>query len=176
MHIRFELLSEEQARTLAGWRYPPPYDFHNLDAYLADPWELLDRRSPYYAAVDPLGELVGFFCFRHTAQVPAGFVAGAYDDHTSLDIGLGLRPDLTGRGLGLGFVEAGLRFAREVFSPPSFRLSVATFNRRAIAIYERAGFTPIRTFISRANGSEHEFIVMVRPAVLESQDTGCVSG
>ncbi len=102
--------------------------------------ELLDRRSPYYAAVDPHGELVGFFCFKRTAQVPAGFLAGAYDDPTALDVGLGLRPDLTGRGLGLDFVEAGLSLAREVFNPPSFRLSVvATFNQRAIAVYERTG-------------------------------------
>jgi ribosomal-protein-alanine N-acetyltransferase len=76
-----------------------------------------------------------------------------------------MRPDLTGRGLGLAFVEAGLAFARETFAPASFRLSVATFNRRAIAVYARAGFRPRGTFSSHTNGGEHDFLVMTRPAI-----------
>ena len=56
----------------------------------------------------------------------------------------------------------------KVFAPPSFRLSVATFNQRAIAVYERAGFAPTGTFVSRANGEKHEFQVMVLLVVLES--------
>ncbi|MGH2390530.1 MAG: GNAT family N-acetyltransferase, partial [Chloroflexota bacterium] len=110
---------------------------------------------------------VGFFCFKQTAQVPAGFSAGVYDDPAALDFGLGLRPDLTGRGLGLGFVEAGLSFAREVFTPASFRLSVATFNHRAIAIYTRAGFRPTHTFMHRISDGEYKFMVMVRSATPE---------
>ena len=43
-----------------------------------------------------------------------------------------MRPDLTGQGLGAEFVRAGLRFAQDSYSPPAFRLTVATFNRRAI--------------------------------------------
>jgi len=65
------------------------------------------------------------------------------------------------------FLEAGLRFAREVFAPASFRLSVATFNTRAIALYQRAGFRIARTFTQRTNGSEREFLAMVRAAAFE---------
>ena len=167
MYLRFEMLSEEQARSIAGWRYPPPYDFYNADADPDDLQELLDRSSPYYAAVDPQDTLVGFFCFKHTARVPAGFAAGAYDDRDALDVGLGMRPDLTGRGLGGPFLEAGLRFAREVFAPASFRLTVATFNTRAIALYQRAGFQPTRAFMNPTNGDAHEFLAMVRAAAFE---------
>jgi RimJ/RimL family protein N-acetyltransferase len=164
MRLSFSPLTAEQARAIAAWRYPPPYDFYNADADDEDLCELLDHASPYYAALDETGELVGFFCFKETAQVPTGAVVGVYDDPAALDVGLGLRPDLAGRGLGLAFVEAGLAFARATFAPGSFRLSVATFNRRAITVYERAGFRATHTFAHRTNGGDHEFMAMTRPA------------
>jgi len=167
MTYTFSLLSDEQARVIAAWRYEPPYDFYNSDADPTDLAELLDRRNPYYAVADGSGDFIGFFCFGETARMPAGVAAGAYDDPDALDIGLGMRPDLAGRGRGVTFVEAGLDFARATFRPRSFRLSVAAFNRRAIAVYERAGFRPTHTFISHTDSGDTEFLVMVRPAALD---------
>ena len=164
MPLHFSPLTETQARAIAGWRYEPPYNFYNADADPDDLQELLDRASPYYAVTDEHGELVGFFCFKATAQVPDGHAVGAYDEPGALDIGLGLHPDRTGLGLGLAFVLAGLDFARATFAPTAFRLSVVTFNRRAILVYERAGFLATHTFVNRTNGDAYEFVVMVRPA------------
>ena len=53
---------------------------------------------------------------------------------------LGLRPDLTSRGLGLEFVRAGIQLIRERFGPSRIVLDVAGFNERAAKVYERAGF------------------------------------
>ena len=58
----------------------------------------------------------------------------------ALEIGLGLRPDLTGRGLGLGFLLAGIDFGRRRFGLSRLILNVAAFNERAIKVYEEAGF------------------------------------
>jgi [ribosomal protein S18]-alanine N-acetyltransferase len=52
-----------------------------------------------------------------------------------LDYGLGLRPDLTGQGLGLEFFRAGLAFARERYEPQCVYLHVAEFNERARPVY-----------------------------------------
>jgi [ribosomal protein S18]-alanine N-acetyltransferase len=73
-----------------------------------------------------------------------------------------MRPDLTGRGLGEEFVHAGLRFARETYSPPAFRLTVASFNRHAISVYERAGFETVERFGSDTRGAEREWLLMRR--------------
>jgi len=160
----FALMTLEQARVVSAWRYDPPYDFYNPSADPDDLQELLNRDAPYYAATDERGDLVGFFCFRSAAQTLGGLLSGAYADPDALDVGLGMRPDLTGRGLGAGFIEAGLAFARATFHPASFRLSVATFNRRAILAYERAGFRAGQTFMSHTSSGLHEFMAMTRPA------------
>ena len=81
-----------------------------------------------------------------------------------LEIGLGLRPDLTGRGLGAAFLAAGLDFARERFAPDRFTLAVATFNERAITVYKRAGFARGRVYMHWTNGAEWEFLEMSSPA------------
>jgi len=172
MQYRFAPMTLEQARDVVTWRYDPPYDLYNIDGGDDSedvPRELLDRDNPYYAATDEHGNLAGFFCFKSAARTLAGLLAGAYRDPDALDIGLGLRPALAGRGRGLDFMNAGLAFAQETFAPASFRLSVATFNRRAIAVYERAGFRPAAAFTHTSGRGVYEFMTMVRPAALDSQ-------
>jgi len=75
-----------------------------------------------------------------------------------------MRPDLTGKGLGLAFVEAGLAFAREQFHPDYFHLFVYTSNERAIKVYEQAGFQRVRVFMRRNIQGESEFLEMKRHA------------
>ena len=81
-----------------------------------------------------------------------------------MDIGLGLHPDLTGRGLDGSFLQARLDYACARFSPERFTLSVATFNTRAITVYERAGFSATRVYLHSTNGREWEFVDMERRA------------
>jgi ribosomal-protein-alanine N-acetyltransferase len=50
------------------------------------------------------------------------------------------------------------------FRLEQFSLSVATFNRRAITVYERAGFAPVRVYMHSTNGGEWEFVEMRRSA------------
>jgi ribosomal-protein-alanine N-acetyltransferase len=61
------------------------------------------------------------------------------------------------------FLESGLAFAQHHFATARFCLNVAAFNKRAIRVYERAGFVPLHTFLHQTNGGEYEFLHMVRP-------------
>ena len=142
---------QAEALAIAQWRYEPPYSFYDATADPDDLALLLGeetRKGTHFSAFGANDELVGFFSFHREGD--------------EVVVGLGLRPDLTGRGLGLAFVEAGLAFARERFGPGRFRLSVATFNERAIRVYERAGFEPLRTYDHETNGGIYPFLEMVR--------------
>jgi [ribosomal protein S18]-alanine N-acetyltransferase len=153
--VRFEFskMRDEEAQEIARWRYVPPYDFYDSVSDPDDLAELLDPRrrgDDYFSAIDEKGALVGLFQFKRDGKV--------------VEVGLGLRPDLTGKGLGRGFLLAGLDFARRSFSPDVFRLSVATFNERAIKVYEGVGFVHRRTYRHETNGGVYEFLEMERRA------------
>jgi RimJ/RimL family protein N-acetyltransferase len=152
---------------MVTWRYPPPYEIYSLQPEDVD--ELLDPVMGYVAVVDDddQGALAGFFCFGSSARVPGGERTELYADE-ACDIGLGLRPDLTGRGYGAAFVNAGIDYAIAHNRPVALRLSVAAFNQRAIHVYERAGFTPVGRCVSPVGGVETEFVVMRRPTTRPS--------
>lgn len=144
-------MTAADAAAVAGWRYDGAYSFYDMDQDPDDLSELLDPASweqGYCSVADEEGDLVGFFCFAVDGDV--------------VEIGLGMRPDLTGRGLGLGFLEAGLEYAGAAWSPARFRLAVATFNERAIRLYERAGFRRVRVVEKATNGGVYSFLEMER--------------
>ena len=132
---------DEALEEIGRWRYEPPYDFYDGDQ---DPVTNPER---FFSARDGDGRTVGFFYFEPKGEV--------------LEYGLGLRPDLTGRGLGLEFFRAGLDFGRERYAPRLVRLYVAAFNERAIKVYERARFRETGRHIRRfARWGEVEFVEM----------------
>jgi ribosomal-protein-alanine N-acetyltransferase len=153
-------ITRADAQTISRWRYDEPYSVY--DGNPASVASLLEPRYSYHSVHDDHGELVGYFCFGEDARVPAGKRLGLYEPGPALDLGLGLRPDLTGQGLGERFVQAGLRFAKKMYDPRLFRLTVATFNRRAIRVYERAGFEPVETFGRTKPNGEKEWLLMRR--------------
>ena len=112
---------------------------------------------------DEKGEFIGYFCFGENAQVPGGRDANLYAGEDVVDIGLGMKPDLTGKGMGEIFFQAGIAFATEELNSKMFRLSVATFNERAIRLYKNIGFQVGPFFWSR--GREFMLMEYERPSV-----------
>ena len=152
MRFTLKRITPDEAHTISRWRYGGPYSVYDGDPASVD--SFLEPRFHYNSVYDEHGELAGYFCFGEDARVPAGRRLGVYERESALDVGLGMRPDLTGRGLGEEFVRAGLRYAKETYSPPAFRLTVAAFNRRAVRVYERVGFETVETFGDASGGRE----------------------
>jgi RimJ/RimL family protein N-acetyltransferase len=127
-----EPATAESLKEVAGWRYEPPYDFYNDDG------KPVRNPERFFAVRDDDSRLVGSLYFETRP--------------TGLFYGLGIRPDLTGRGLGLGFVRLGLDFAHERFPGRRVTLDVADFNDRALKVYERAGFRVTGSHVKHFDG------------------------
>ena len=150
MQFHITPMTHEQARAILAWTYDGPYSIYNYyksTSHLLDParwgktlFAVLDENSQL------AGELtVGFLTpsgeWTSQAAVEAGQIEGC-----TLWIGFGMRPALTGQGLGLAFVETCSAFAavfarkRYHYAGDYIGLNVYQFNQRAIKVYERAGF------------------------------------
>jgi len=146
-------MTADHAADIVTWRYPAPYDCYDMTS--ADPAFLTDPASGFFALVDDRG-LIGFRSFGADGQVPGG----PYDD-SALDTGGGLRPALTGQGLGRAAIGTGLEFGRERFAPAAFRVTIATFNVRAQRVVTARGFRNVGQFAATTTGASYE--VLVRP-------------
>jgi RimJ/RimL family protein N-acetyltransferase len=143
--------SEAYAHEVESWHYPPPYDFYDA---ASDPEDAKAQRDPakreqYRAVLGEDGRLEAFWYFDWHEGV--------------VEVGIGLRPDLTGRGRGEFFLRSQLDYAEEHWRPALLRLFVAAWNHRAIRLYERLGFRTAgrETRLFELVG-EHEFLRMER--------------
>jgi [ribosomal protein S18]-alanine N-acetyltransferase len=145
-------LTRKQADDICTWRYEVPYDIYDMVG--VNPEELLEPDLGYHAVMAG-DRLIGFRSFGPDGQVPGW----EYDD-SALDTGGGLRPELTGQGLGRAAIAAGLAFGRTRFAPAAFRVTVASFNTRALRTVESLGFERVGRFT--ASHDAREFDVLAR--------------
>lgn len=145
MDLHFQPITPSQIYAISVWRYPSPYEIYNLEypPSAEDITYWLDPAYCVHSIVNRSGLLVAFCSFGQDGQVPGGDYS-----HPALDIGLGVRPDLTGKGLGHFFAKAVCSFACDSFSPQALRVTIASKNARAQRVWSKAGFHPVEQFIA----------------------------
>jgi len=74
-----------------------------------------------------------------------------------------LRPELTGQGLGRAVISAGLAFGRARFAPAAFRVTVTSFNARALHTVASLGFERVGTFKAIRDARDFDVLVRVEP-------------
>jgi ribosomal-protein-alanine N-acetyltransferase len=144
------------AADIVSWRYPAPYDLYDMTG--AERGFLASPASGFFALADG-DELIGFRSFGPDGQVPGG----GYDS-SALDTGGGLRPDLAGKGLGREAISTGLAFGRREFAPEAFRVTVASFNERALRVVRSLGFRAVGSFPAATDGRSFDILVRAESA------------
>jgi ribosomal protein S18 acetylase RimI-like enzyme len=154
-HALFTLtpMTEEHGRAICSWSYPAPFDIYNWPSWedmvkhekeFADPHI---RQEQYCAVLDANAELCGYAQFFPIVGVTR--------------LGLGLRPDLCGKGYGVAFVRAIVKEAYRRSPGNEIDLEVLVNNRRAIRTYEKAGFAITDSYERLTPDGMNSFYCMV---------------
>ncbi len=77
-----------------------------------------------------------------------------------VELGLGLKPEYTGKGFGKSFVNIVVDFLISNYHLLKINLSGVSFNRRAIRCYEKWGFRKTGVIQQLSNVSVYEFVTM----------------
>jgi RimJ/RimL family protein N-acetyltransferase len=142
--VRARALTVDEAERPLGWRYPGPYATYDAEGPLRP-------ELGFFAVEDDAGDLVGYACVGAEARVP-----GVEEEPGTVDVGYGMRPDLTGQGRGREFVGAILAYVVAADPDARLRMSILRWNERSRRVAEAHGF--------RIVGEAGEFDVLVREA------------
>ena len=154
--IEYHPTDEASAREFLQWKYDPPYDLYNYrPEYLEEDLVYhLDPGNQIYTMFQD-GELVGYCSFGQDARVRGG----EYSE-PALDIGLMIKPSLTGQGHGADFVKDVIRFAASEFQANALRVTILETNRRARRVWEKNGFRKVSSFRRESDGLP--FVILTR--------------
>ncbi|MGB6179554.1 GNAT family N-acetyltransferase [Carnobacterium sp.] len=149
MNIKIDMLSQQNAVKIADeWKYDGEYSFYNMTEDPEDYEEIISpilRENNYFQVIIN-NELFGFFVLEQTDDI--------------VNMGVGIKPELTGNRLGVQFISLILDFIKENYFIPTVRLGVAKFNIRAQKVYEKVGFTKTREYQQPTNGTTYTFVEM----------------
>lgn len=142
----------EHVKEIAKWQYDGSYAVYNAPQREAP----LDGMA--FVWLDSDGRIAGHFSLGQDGRIPTAENFEYTSDH--LDIGLGLRPDLCGKGLGSSFVSMCMEYGRRAYGQNKFRLSVAAFNQRAVKVYKEVGFS-VTGQVTHAQSGDKFYIMTV---------------
>jgi len=135
---------------VSNWHYDDVYSFYDMAADEDDLRIFMDTnnwQNTVKAVLNENDKLVGWASF--------------YTENDEFWLSLGLRPDLTGQGLGEEFVSECVRHAITGYKiNHTIKLAVALFNQRAIKVYQRAGFIEANKTVRDTHMGEVDFIEM----------------
>lgn len=157
MNLSERKMSSIDAKEISLWSYPKPYELYSFDGSDEIITELLGGE---YKAVYSHEELFGYYCTSKSAQVPIKESVDFYAALAAVDFGLGMKPCNTAKGKGKEFVNFILSCVRRDFPNRVIRLTVASFNKRAIKVYSSLGFKKVHDFARPLN--EMKFMIMIQ--------------
>ena len=150
MEIEFRRPTKSDVEDMVTWKYEGIYSFYNNDKTEAKKeWiSNLYNEEDAFSMYNEENELIGNCCFEHD------------DEHNEYLFGVQMRPCLTGKGMGTEVVTNILNFGKEKYNLSEITLLVASFNERAIRLYEKLGFKIIEQFPANVNNEDIIFVEM----------------
>lgn len=157
MKLHLEPMTETAVYEIMKWRYKQPYHIYNIGRdgqtdFDSDLRYFLNIEYQFHQILNEAQELVAFCSYGSDARVPGGDYSAE-----AIDIGMGVRPLYTGRGLGHLFAQTAADYAVETYLAQRLRVTIAEFNIRAQKVWQKIGFQPVSKF--EAEVSKRPFVI-----------------
>ena len=162
MHYEFRRIDPENAQKVVSWSYESPYQDYGLQESELE--SFLEEKNNFFVGLSN-NKLFGFISFGIDGRVEGG----NYDENY-MDVGVGLAPESTGKGLGLDFLLQGLLFGAKLFKTKCFRVTIASFNKRAQKVCQRLGFVEKEKFLRASDRTE--FIIFILDNIVREPAAG----
>jgi RimJ/RimL family protein N-acetyltransferase len=156
MTIEVTALTEQLCKQICSWQYDAPYDIYNWPSWgqmVAQNLQFADAyiRETQFAAVvqteNETSELIGYVQFFPMFELTR--------------LGLGMRPDLCSKGLGVRFMQAITNEAKKKNPSNEIDLEVHIWNERAQKTYLKAGFVLVDDYERMTPNGMERFYCMV---------------
>lgn len=130
MNFTYHTITDDEAKQVCGWKYEGDYA-----CYDQPPYELLKEKGDMFC--DPLRR--SNYRAHYDGETFLGFT-NLQEGEDFVFLGIGLHPELCGKGYGSAVIEDCCRISGELYPGKAIYLVVRTWNKRAIRCYEKAGF------------------------------------
>lgn len=173
MIFKFVAMNGDYAREMINnWRYEGEFSIYD---YVNEEECLLEDKNwgaTRFAVLNEDEALVGELTIEFFREVDKNSENDGYVDIQTVKdnpdkvyqmwIGFGLKPNLTGRGIGKEFIPECVNYAVKCYNYKGdyVRLGVAEFNKRAIKTYERVGFKVFDIYNGEIAGEKMNIIWM----------------
>ena len=148
----FRPMNFADAHNISSWHYPDDYSIYDVDADPQLQSAIYDEKNwgtKLFSVFNGGDQLIGILSFEYDAS------------KQYVELGLGLKPELVGQGMGQSFAEACVHLVQVFYPDTTIILHVACFNQRAIKVYERVGFGKTNIRERKINGKEYIFQEMI---------------
>lgn len=152
MNFKLEYLDENYAKQICSWKYNDEYSVYNYpewESISKQNWAITveeKRKNEFVAVINKCFGLCGYIRFNN--------------NYNYVLVGLGLKPDLCGQGLGYKLMDILKSESRRRYNNKTIILEVRSFNKRAINCYKKSGFKVLDIYKKDTLLGYDEFVKM----------------
>lgn len=154
MKYNITSMNEDIAKEISNWKYEGEYGIYNTESFE-------EMKKKQMSLVNP-EKSKNYMCFFDSVNNNLiAYINILKKDNEDIFIGIGLKPDFCGKGLGAEILNMGIEEAISRYPNNQIVLQVRSWNQRAIKCYVKSGFCIEKTeTILDHNGNETEFVFM----------------
>ena len=147
-------MNTDIGKEISEWKYDGDYAIYNLESY-----DVLKERG---AGITVEKKWKNYYCFfNENSEELLAYLNIMQKPSGDVFIGIGVKPEYCGKGMGKDFLEYGVNKAKEIYPDKKITLEVRSWNARAIKCYQNVGFKIIESITKEDHsGNIAEFILM----------------